>query len=198
MKILETDTLLAQNIETPLLISSYTADDDREVYAQVYLSPIIGNGSYRVCTTKQLLGVGTVFQSPTSAVFVKLGVTTIYLSSFTFPVAKNDIVNVYIQGLTGDTNVNCICQIFDNTSASTCLGTGSVDWDYYVYEPGNIIPIAGVYVRVYTEDPPVNLIASGITNSFGKITFYLDPGTYHLHNSKVGYTFVNPDVEVVP
>ncbi len=84
-----------------------------------------------------------------------------------------------------------------NSLVACGCGTGSIDWDYYAYEPDGVTPIAGVYVRVYTEDPPVNLVATGITNTFGKKTFHLDPGIYKFYNSKVGYTFPNPDTEVV-
>jgi hypothetical protein len=57
---------------------------------------------------------------------------------------------------------------------------------------------ADVTVEVYSDAAYANLVATGVTDSFGSVTFYLDSGTYYLLRKKAGYDFENPDTEVVP
>lgn len=81
---------------------------------------------------------------------------------------------------------------------NTCtIGTGSVEWEYSVTEPDMVTPIPDVTVRVTTDLAGANTIAMGTTDMFGKVTFFLDPGTYYLWSYKVYVSFTNPDVEVV-
>jgi len=82
-------------------------------------------------------------------------------------------------------------------SIVTC-GTGSVNWEYTVTEPDMVTPIEDVGVYVSTDIAGTNIIANGFTDIFGTITFHLDPGTYYLWCYKTGYSFTNPDTEVVP
>lgn len=117
MQIIDTDTQIDINIESPLLVLEYTADADREIYAQVYLSEIVGNGSYRACITKKPIGSAIFYQSPTSAVFVKLGTTSAYLTTLVIPVFTGDIVRIYIQGLIGDVLVDCLINLLDDNFA---------------------------------------------------------------------------------
>jgi hypothetical protein len=119
MQIIDTDTQIDINIESPLLVLEYTADADREIYAQVYLSEIVGNGSYRACITKKPIGSAIFYQSPTSAVFVKLGTTNVYLNTTIVPVVTGDVVRIYVQGLTGDLLSDCVVDILDNTINSS-------------------------------------------------------------------------------
>lgn len=61
-----------------------------------------------------------------------------------------------------------------------------------------VTPIEDVGVYVSTDIAGTNIIANGFTDVFGTIIFHLDPGTYYLWCYKTGYSFTNPDTEVVP
>jgi hypothetical protein len=50
---------------------------------------------------------------------------------------------------------------------------------------------------VTTDEAGNNVIASGRTDSYGNVTFYLDAGTVYIWGQKDGYNFTNPDTEVV-
>jgi len=86
----------------------------------------------------------------------------------------------------------------DNWKALT-LGTGAITVSYYVYadEEEETGPIGDCKVWVTTDAAGLSIIASGYTNSLGKVTFYLDAGTYYMFRKKSGYNFINPDTEVV-
>lgn len=77
------------------------------------------------------------------------------------------------------------------------LGSGASTHTYTVTTAGGV-PIQGVVVQVSTDLAGTNVIASGTTDAFGQITFYLDSGTYYMWSFKSGYNFTNPDTEVVP
>ncbi len=57
--------------------------------------------------------------------------------------------------------------------------------------------IADVHVWVTTDISGDTLVASGYTDDFGDVTFFLDAGTYYFWRKKSGYDFTNPDTEVV-
>jgi len=78
-------------------------------------------------------------------------------------------------------------------------GSGSLTVNYYVYtdEEAKTGPIADCKVWVSTDEAGTNIIASGYTNDLGKVTVNLDAGTYYFWRSKAGYTFTNPDTEVI-
>lgn len=80
---------------------------------------------------------------------------------------------------------------------STKSGAGSVYWPYTVTEASTGNPIAGVAVVVTTAIDGTGVIASGTTNAFGVVNFNLDPGTYYVWLTKIGYAFDNPDTEVI-
>jgi hypothetical protein len=77
------------------------------------------------------------------------------------------------------------------------VGGGSIEWSYYLESTVDATPIADVDVWVTTDVTGDNTIARGQTNSFGYVTFYLDPGTYYIWSQKSGWSFPNPDTEVV-
>ena len=112
-------SLAAQDISSPLLIATYTADADRQLLLQVLVSGVAGSGVYRACMTKQLLGAGVAYQSATSGTALEAGVATAYLSSMPIPVQATDVVKVYVQGLAGDTSVATKVEVFDVTAATT-------------------------------------------------------------------------------
>jgi len=76
-------------------------------------------------------------------------------------------------------------------------GLGPVTFVYTLTSAVDGSPIDDCWVGVYTEAAMTNLIASGRTNALGRITFYLDAGTYYLARSKSGWNLDNPDIEIV-
>lgn len=112
MELIETDSLVNQDISSPLLISSYTADESRLLLIQVYLGDIAGDDIYKMCITKQDGGAGTMYQSPTSFSTVELGTTTVYLLSEIIPVEENDVIRVYAEGTALDTLVDTEVNVF--------------------------------------------------------------------------------------
>ncbi len=77
------------------------------------------------------------------------------------------------------------------------LGSGSSSLTYILTSTVDGSPIADAYVYVTTDLAGNNLIASGRTDAFGTIKFLLDPGAYYVWRAKSGWTFINPDLEVV-
>lgn len=71
------------------------------------------------------------------------------------------------------------------------IGGGSVEFTLTVTDGSN--PIEGVSVWIATDAAGSNVVAGqSSTNSFGEVTFNLDPGTYYQWNQLGGYTFNNP------
>lgn len=112
MERLQTTTLTAQDIRKPGLVATYTATAPRELLIQLYLSGLAGGDSYRVCTTKQISGAGTAYQSATSAISLPEEVTTAYLSTYPVPVDAGDVVRVYVVGLSADVAVTIIAEVY--------------------------------------------------------------------------------------
>lgn len=83
------------------------------------------------------------------------------------------------------------------TAASHSTGAGAITWPYTITSSTTGLPIADVDVWVTTDLAGSNVIASGRTNASGIATFYLDAGTVYVWRQKTGYTFTNPDTEVV-
>jgi len=87
--------------------------------------------------------------------------------------------------------------------AVTVFPTGAIDWDYNVTDSVTLLPISGVEVWVSTDNPAVNIIWKGTTDAFGDARDVLenvpalDAGTYYFWRQKSGYTFDNPDTEIV-
>jgi len=79
------------------------------------------------------------------------------------------------------------------------VGSGSETINYYVYtnESERTGAISNVSVWVTSDTAGTTVIAQGETDSNGKVTFYLDAGTYYFWRSKTGYAFTNPDTEIV-
>jgi hypothetical protein len=79
----------------------------------------------------------------------------------------------------------------------TASGSGAITWTYTVTDSSTGLPLDGVEVWITTDIAGLNVIASGVTNSFGIVTFYLDAGTVQVWRKKAGYDFINPDQEVI-
>ncbi|MBP6786276.1 MAG: hypothetical protein KA170_01705 [Candidatus Promineofilum sp.] len=76
-------------------------------------------------------------------------------------------------------------------------GSGATEFIYTLTETGSGDPIADADVWATTDAPGSNVVASGRTNQYGVIAFYLDPGTVYIWRQKSGYNFTNPDTETV-
>ncbi len=76
------------------------------------------------------------------------------------------------------------------------IGTGSTAWTYTLTETGGT-PIADATVWVTTDADGHNVVYRGTTDALGVVTFYLSAGTYYIWRQKAGYTFTNPDTEVI-
>jgi len=75
-------------------------------------------------------------------------------------------------------------------------GVGAIAKTYTLTD--GVDPIADADIWVTTDITGNNVIASGKTDQYGKVTFYLDAGTVYIWRQKSGWNFENPDTEVVP
>ncbi|MDY6834331.1 MAG: hypothetical protein SVY53_05965 [Chloroflexota bacterium] len=82
-----------------------------------------------------------------------------------------------------------------NTRAT--LGAGAMEWTYTLTEQGTGNPIPDATVWVTTDAGGSHVVASGLTNQEGIVTFWLDTGTVYVWRQKSGWNFSNPDEEVV-
>jgi len=100
-------------------------------------------------------------------------------------------------GTGGDATADNQTAILDAIAAlDVGAGSGAIEHDVTVLDP-DTDPISDVQVWVYTEEAMTNLVANGITDAFGVVTFFLDAGTYYTKCQKSGYNFDNPGTEVV-
>jgi len=79
-----------------------------------------------------------------------------------------------------------------------------VEFTYTVTNSVTTLPIAGVAVSVSTDVAGNNVVFSGQTDAFGVLRNidtndlpFLDPGTYYFWSKKSGFSFTNPDTEIV-
>lgn len=79
-----------------------------------------------------------------------------------------------------------------------------VEHTYTVTDSVTMLPIEGVSVNITTDAAGNNVVFAGLTDAFGVLRNIdtdelplLDPGTYYFWSQKAGYSFVNPDTEVV-
>jgi len=73
---------------------------------------------------------------------------------------------------------------------------GTEAWTYDVTD-GDSDPIADVTVWITTDSDGDNVLDQQVTNESGRVTFYLNAGTYYVWRRKAGVSFSNPDTEVV-
>lgn len=97
-------------------------------------------------------------------------------------------------GLTGGTYPATQNQV----SNIACAGSGAITFTYTLTSTGDGSPIADADVWVTTDLAGTLTVASGVTDAFGQVIFYLDAGTYYLWRSKPGWDFTpQPDTEIV-
>lgn len=80
---------------------------------------------------------------------------------------------------------------------ATGAGTGAISWAYTLTRSDTGAPIPDAQVTVTSDIAGNTVIAQGTTNNSGVVTFRLDAGTYYFWRRKAGYTFTDPDTEVV-
>jgi hypothetical protein len=113
------------------------------------------------------------------------------------PTAGAEIADhVWDEALAGHLGAGSTGEALSN-AASCGMGAGAIDFIYTVTDTVTLLPIDGVQVWVSTDLAGLNVIASGYTNAFGQVTFWLDPATYYFWRTRAGYTFANPDTETV-
>lgn len=89
------------------------------------------------------------------------------------------------------------------TRTLTAFGVGSIEFTYTVYDNDTGLPISGVSVWIATDAGSANVIWRGTTDVFGVTRDpnlqkpWLDPGTYFFFRACPGYTFINPNVELI-
>ncbi len=81
------------------------------------------------------------------------------------------------------------------TWVDTGSGGGAIEFTYGVLS--GVTPIENAKVIVTTDIAGTNQTAVGYTNAAGNVVFHLDAGTYYFWTSKAGYSFTNPDTEIV-
>jgi len=83
------------------------------------------------------------------------------------------------------------------TWSAPTTGRGGPGWTYTLTDSSTGLPIPGAAVWATTDAAGVNIVAYDTTNESGQVTFYLSAGTYYIWRQKAGYTFDDPDQEVV-
>jgi hypothetical protein len=86
---------------------------------------------------------------------------------------------------------------FTISTRTPAAGAGAITWAYTLTDSTTGLPIADADLWVTTDSVGLNIIAQGKTDQNGVTTFYLDAGTVYVWRSKSGYSFTNPDTEVV-
>jgi len=129
--------------------------------------------------------------------------TGVYLYSYT-GAAGLDLVGLFhttdatmdYQDLYSYTSDLITTNVDAKISTRATLGVGAVEWIYNV--KNNLgANLADVTVWVSDGIGGTNILASGLTDAYGNITFYLDAGTVYVWCHKSGINFSNPDTEVV-
>ena len=96
-------------------------------------------------------------------------------------------------GTTLDTKINTLQTSVDSI---TTIGSGAITHTYTVTDGVN--PIENVDVWVTTDIENTIVVAgTSKTDVSGEVTFYLDAGTYYFWSQKSGFSFPNPDTEVI-
>ena len=77
-------------------------------------------------------------------------------------------------------------------------GVGAHSLVYTLTDSVTLLPMADVLVEISTDAAKDNVIRAGRTDSFGVVIFYLSAaGTYYVWRKKDGYSFADPDTEIV-
>jgi len=82
-------------------------------------------------------------------------------------------------------------------STRTTLGAGAIPFTYELTSTVDGAPIPDADVWAATDTGGNHIVASGRTDAFGRVTFYLGAGTYYFFREKAGWNFSPYDTEVV-
>lgn len=74
-------------------------------------------------------------------------------------------------------------------------GSGAISTTVTITVSG--LPRDGVEVWATTDAGGLNVVASGVTDAMGQVTFLLDAGTYYVWKQLSGVNFTNPETTVV-
>ena len=85
----------------------------------------------------------------------------------------------------------------DPATSTRSTGTGSTAWTYTLTSALDGSPVPGAEVWVTADAAGQVLLDLGLTDSDGQVLFHLDPGTVYVWRRKAGWSFVDPDTEVV-
>lgn len=90
----------------------------------------------------------------------------------------------------------------EDTSIDSTPGEGTdtvpkITWTYTLTESVSGDPIPGATIRLSSDIGGAITVDTQTTNASGVATFSLDAGTYYAWRTCIGYTFEDPDVEVV-
>lgn len=118
--------------------------------------------------------------------------------SYTLTVAETDTVGPLSILANG---AGCLQQNLEYVIQSR--SASGIEFTYTVTNSVTLAPIHGVDVWISTDLAGNNVIWSGTTDALGvardlsALLPMLDAGTYYFWRQKVGFTFINPDTEVV-
>jgi len=227
MNTLYTNSLSNQSIAAYLEVGSYTATADCQVMIRVILDQVAGNGDYYAYATidSAVFGPITKFAVPNAVTKIGFvaGVQVPLLSGETLKIfvkglpadtVTPDIVVKMVElgySVAGDEmdlvdapNSTAITA-FDTAltaahgsgSWQRSSGAGTIAFTYTVTESVGGAPIPDVSVYFYSDAGGTTLMGSGITNAFGDVIIHLNAGTYYIWCYKTGYSFSNPDTEIV-
>lgn len=78
------------------------------------------------------------------------------------------------------------------------MGAAATAWVYTLTNSVTSLPISGAQVWITTDSAGSQVVASGVTDSSGEVSFYLSANTYFVWRSHSDYSFSdNPDQEIV-
>lgn len=141
--------------------------------------------------------------TPASVQDITQGATALELAAAVGDLAREDNVQGHLAdaltayGPTTRTEATADKEAILSAVGQAGSGTGAITWTYTLTRSDNDLPIADAEVWITTDVTGQNVIASGRTNQNGMVTFYLDAGTVYVWRQKSGFTFTNPDTEVV-
>jgi len=184
------------------------------------ISLALGGTKTGLTVAAQLVGAtGANVGSEVTTGFAEIGNGN-YLWHYTaFPDGHRGGVKFYESGLPGTVLAFCAVnpEEAENTNAKVSAidtvltaahgsgswlrdgGAGATAVTYTVTDSATGFGVAGVNVRMTTDEEGANTIARGVTDSEGNIVLYHDlpsDTTVYVFRQKSGWSFVNPDTEV--
>lgn len=169
---------------------------------------ITGSNPYKFSVTLPSLSAGdlvnvyitaTIATIATAAVVFTDTADTLYGSdTHTVTVGTNNDKTGYTLTVTPPTAAQIDTQLSNTHGSGTwggSAGAGSTSTTLTVTVSST--PQDGVNVWVTTDSNGSNIVASGMTDAFGQVTFLLDPGDYYAWKQLSGYNFTNPETFTV-